>query len=277
MLSIEGRRPRVCVDPGHGGKDPGTSGANGTREADVVLAVAKELVYQLETLGIDGYLTRTADEYVGLSERTDAAKDADCFISIHCNGFRDPRVHGLETLYPKPGGVSKALANNVHQSVRALSERDRGIKMSPGPQYGRNLWVLRMAPCPVCLVELDFLTNPEREAKYSDPSFQKDVAHKLAQGINSWLRSQPWAKQDAKASNSKPEPLKRDPEPLSPREDVEAAARAETGSTAVFKNTSDEKIEAGEPVALRDDGGVAKAKAAKPNRRSRKSRKSAKS
>lgn len=44
----EVKRMRVCIDPGHGGKDPGAIGKNNTREKDITLAIAKKLKFILE-------------------------------------------------------------------------------------------------------------------------------------------------------------------------------------------------------------------------------------
>src|SRR5262249_5970903 len=49
---------RVVVDPGHGGHDTGTIGADGTREKDVALAIAKKLRTVLTEQGLEVVLTR---------------------------------------------------------------------------------------------------------------------------------------------------------------------------------------------------------------------------
>ena len=80
-------RPLVVIDAGHGGKDPGASGA-GYREKTVVLGLAKSLRDQLlEEGGIRVALTRDDDTFLVLSERPEIARrlDADLFISIHAD------------------------------------------------------------------------------------------------------------------------------------------------------------------------------------------------
>ena len=80
-------RPLVVIDAGHGGKDPGASGA-GYREKDVVLGLAEALRDQLiEEGGIRVALTRSDDTFLVLEERPEIARrlNADLFISIHAD------------------------------------------------------------------------------------------------------------------------------------------------------------------------------------------------
>lgn len=80
-------RPLLVIDPGHGGKDPGASGA-GYQEKDLVLGLAKALRDQLvEEGGIRVALTRSDDRFLVLQERFEIARrlDADLFLSIHAD------------------------------------------------------------------------------------------------------------------------------------------------------------------------------------------------
>jgi N-acetylmuramoyl-L-alanine amidase len=90
----------VVIDPGHGGRDPGTHGAK-AREKDINLAVAlKTGKYISEYLqDVKVIYTRDDDTYPGLDERADVANrnKADIFISIHSNWWSDKRVAGSET------------------------------------------------------------------------------------------------------------------------------------------------------------------------------------
>lgn len=195
MIVIEGKRPRICIDAGHGGHDSGAVGPTGLKEADVVLDVAKELMYQLELKKIDSYLTRKDNTFLHLSKRTDLAEGATCLVSIHCNAFTSPSAQGIETLYGAPGGRSKALSNYLQQALmKGLKDgqhKDRGIKMSPSKGYPRNLYVLRNAPCPASLVECEFISNPAREDFLRESTNQTKIAHALACGIESFLYSLP--------------------------------------------------------------------------------------
>ncbi len=83
----------VVIDPGHGGKDPGTHGLN-FKEKDISLAIALKLEELFKTYlpDIKVFLTRRTDEFVELEERAQIANrnKADLFVSIHCNAAGKP-------------------------------------------------------------------------------------------------------------------------------------------------------------------------------------------
>jgi len=193
MILIKGKKPIICLDPGHGGHDSGAIGISGLKESETNFQISKEVMYQLELEGIDSYLTRTDDTFITLSKRSDVREDTTCFISIHCNSFNQPNVSGIETIYPKAGGKHKALANYVQQAIMKYCQghKDRKIKMSPSSSYPRNLYVLQTARVPSCLVECEFLSNKDQENWLRSEEGQKKVAHAIAQGIKSFLFSLP--------------------------------------------------------------------------------------
>ncbi|NOX75460.1 MAG: AMIN domain-containing protein [Gammaproteobacteria bacterium] len=87
----------VAIDAGHGGDDPGASGRRGTREKDVVMAIARELEKLVKKQrGMRPVMIRQGDYYLGLRKRMQKARDlkADLFISIHADAFRDGRARG---------------------------------------------------------------------------------------------------------------------------------------------------------------------------------------
>ncbi|HYP89048.1 MAG TPA: N-acetylmuramoyl-L-alanine amidase, partial [Polyangiaceae bacterium] len=91
---------RVVLDPGHGGHDPGAIGPTGLREKDVALDIAHRAAPLIaRELGISTLLTRDADVFVPLEERTARANgfNADLFISIHCNATERGASSGVMT------------------------------------------------------------------------------------------------------------------------------------------------------------------------------------
>jgi N-acetylmuramoyl-L-alanine amidase len=91
---------RVVLDPGHGGHDPGAIGPTGLREKDVALDIAHRAAPLIaRELGISTLLTRDADVFVPLEERTARANafGADLFVSIHCNATERSGGSGVMT------------------------------------------------------------------------------------------------------------------------------------------------------------------------------------
>ena len=88
----------VVIDPGHGGKDPGTSGENGVLEKKVALTVSLMVKDELEHMGATVVMTRVGDVFIPLPERPLVASTigSDLFISIHLNSAKDTTVEGVE-------------------------------------------------------------------------------------------------------------------------------------------------------------------------------------
>lgn len=193
----------VVLDPGHGGKDPGASGATGLREKDVVLAIAKLVKANLEAQRIKVYLTRESDVYPQLSERCAfaAKKKADLFISIHADGAATAEAHGVETFiataagcdstseFDGVGGDSEVYPGNLHNvanSVLGFSLQSNLVKQSQRSDRGvrrARYSVIKRAPCPAALVECGFLTNLEEEKLLSSASYRTAVARGISNGI----------------------------------------------------------------------------------------------
>ncbi len=87
----------IAIDPGHGGKDPGSIGPSGTYEKNVVLPIAQRLKAKIDaTPGFEAVLVRSGDYFVGLDQRSVIARraNADLLVSIHADAFNDPKPSG---------------------------------------------------------------------------------------------------------------------------------------------------------------------------------------
>ncbi len=123
------RRIKIVLDPGHGGKDPGARSADGVPEKDVVLAIARHLEERLQTVpGVDVVLTRTADVFLALEERTARAnaEQADLFVSIHANASPDGNLSGVETYF---------LNNTNDRATIRLAEMENGLRQTTGRDH----------------------------------------------------------------------------------------------------------------------------------------------
>lgn len=124
-------RPLVVIDAGHGGKDPGASGA-GLREKTVVLGLAQALKDELlEQGGVRVALTREDDTFLVLEERPEIARrlNADLFISIHADSAGD--ISGVS------GASIYTLSNEASSEAAArFAERENNADRLNGVAVG---------------------------------------------------------------------------------------------------------------------------------------------
>jgi N-acetylmuramoyl-L-alanine amidase len=188
--AVRGRR--IALDPGHGGRFPGSMGVNGFSEAAANLAVAARLRDLLAARGATVFLTRETDRdflspadsslRADLTERMRLvnAFAPDLFVSIHHNadagGAHD--VNETQTYYRLgDDGPSLDAAESVHRFL----VRNLGIeahRILPG-----NYFVLRGTDAPALLTESSYITNPDVEAKLVLPEKQRLEAEALYLGI----------------------------------------------------------------------------------------------
>lgn len=119
VLNKKDRDVIIAVDAGHGGEDPGASGASGTFEKELTLQIAKKLADNINKQeGMKAVLIRDGDYYVALRKRFKKARDqqADLFVSIHADAFTDPKVRGMSVYILSKNGASSEAAQWLAQS-----------------------------------------------------------------------------------------------------------------------------------------------------------------
>lgn len=169
-----------CLDPGHGGSDPGAVGMNGRYEKDVVLEAALIAKSILEASGEIVIMTRTSDVFVSLDGRTKFANTAGCdyFVSIHMNSASSSSAIGTE-VWTSIGCSSNStkLANIVvlemYNGINnnfGYSTPNRGVKTE-------NFYVIRYTNMPACLIEGDFINNPIVESKFIGIGYGEFIAN----------------------------------------------------------------------------------------------------
>ena len=132
-VKVEHARPDardliIAVDAGHGGEDPGAIGKNGTREKDVVLAIARALALKVNAEpGMRAVLTRDGDYFVPLRDRMRRARadQADLFVSIHADAIRDRSVDGSSVYILSQRGATD-------EASRWLAERENASDLIGG-------------------------------------------------------------------------------------------------------------------------------------------------
>lgn len=208
----------IMIDAGHGGKDPGAV-ANGLHEKTLNLRMAKILGGMLKEQGFEVHYTRTGDTFIPLEERTAMAnaKNADLFISIHCNAHKDKTVNGLEVYYlnlatdaqavrvaARENGVSaKKISDmqfilsdlmlnskiNESRQMAALVEEETlrimrpKYSLSSHGSKGAFFYVLTGARMPSILVELGYLTNAKEAGMLNTDAYLGAMAQGLTRGV----------------------------------------------------------------------------------------------
>lgn len=176
--------PRIVIDPGHGGKDPGaTSKTTKVQEKALALKTSLNLRDSLVKKGYEVIMTRDADYYPTVPDRAVLANqmDADVFISVHYNSTTKPTVYGIETwAYNTPD--NNALAEALHRNIiGSTGARNRGVK------DGRKLIVLNTTKVPAVLLELGFLSNPNEARLVMQEHYQKTLVQAITKGVDDYF------------------------------------------------------------------------------------------
>lgn len=104
----------VAIDPGHGGKDPGAVGNQGTHEKDITLAIARKLKERIDKEpNMRAVLTRDGDYYISLPQRRINARraNADLFVSIHADANPKSHAHGSSVFTLSEHGATSTTAS----------------------------------------------------------------------------------------------------------------------------------------------------------------------
>ena len=141
------KRLIVAIDPGHGGDDSGALGYRRLPEADVVLAIAKKLRWELEQLpGVSAFLTRAGDYFIPLRRRIELARkyQADIMISIHCNASRNHEATGTEVYFLSLTGATDEASRSLAESENA-ADLIGGVSAETGDDLLGILFDLRQS------------------------------------------------------------------------------------------------------------------------------------
>lgn len=224
----------VAIDAGHGGDDPGAIGRRGTREKDVVMAIAKRLEKLVKKeRGMRPVMIRKGDYYVGLKKRVKLARreQADIFISIHADAYRNSKAKGTSVFVVSDRGASsqaaRFLAEKENQSdliggvdfedidddllKLVLVDMVKNSTMETSHQVASNVLgnlgrithlhkrnveqagfrVLKAPDIPSILIETAFISNPAEERKLRSPRHQQRIASSILKGVRHYFHSNP--------------------------------------------------------------------------------------
>lgn len=221
----------IAVDAGHGGEDPGAIGRGGLQEKNASLAMARRLANLInQQPGMKAVLTRDGDYFIDLRERTVRARkaQADMFVSIHCNAYKDRSLRGSAVYVLSDRGASSEQARwlaHKENSADLVGGLDIGAKdnelaavlidLSQASSMeasfdvgGRVLaslskvnplqkpvvqqagfMVLKSPDIPSLLVETAFITNAQDEKLLGDSDYHDKIARSVLEGIQGYFKS----------------------------------------------------------------------------------------
>ena len=227
------RRIVVAIYPGHGGEDPGAVGPRGTYEKHVALAISRKLKRILDADGtVQTVLTRDDDYFVPLAKRVAKARrvQADLFVSIHADAFREARARGSSVFALSENGATSAAARWLAQKeneadliggvnldvrdpmlARTLLDLSQAAQISDSLKVGRHVLneisehntlhkaaveqagfaVLKAPDIPSILVETAFISNPDEELKLRNDRHQQRFAESIGDGIRRYFAGNP--------------------------------------------------------------------------------------
>ena len=218
------RKKVIIIDAGHGGHDPGALGAK-VHEKDVTLAAALALKARLEKGGrYRVVMTRDNDTFIPKENRVQIARraDADLFISLHADSGPETSTRGASVYTLSDQGsdrvAKKVIANNdwfinvdlpgrdraTNQILLDLTQRNTKNRSAAFAEtllahVGSRVQLLRrshrdagfvvlLAPdVPAVLLEMGFITNPEDEARLTDPSRRRAFMDAVGDSIDSYF------------------------------------------------------------------------------------------
>lgn len=172
----------IGLDAGHGGENPGAISPSGLLEKDVNLDIIMRVRDLLHKRGARTVLTRDGDTGPSMSRRKQIWREGnvDIAVSVHNNAAGSYKATGTAVLYKHSfdRDLAMCVARRLVQTGLDLFGVVGNFNFSlNGPTF-----------CPNVLVEGMFMSSPEDEQRLADPSFRQQVAEKIVQGLEDYLR-----------------------------------------------------------------------------------------
>jgi N-acetylmuramoyl-L-alanine amidase len=223
----------IAIDAGHGGKDPGARGKNGVREKDVVLAIAKQMAQMVNREpGMRAVLIRDGDQFISLRGRIEKAHkyNADLFLSIHADSYKDSRVRGATVYVLSERGASDEHARHLADRENAadlignvsLSDKNATLasvlldlsqnaaigasfdvgsaviqelgsvgKVRKNTVQQARFLVLKSPDIPSILIETAYISNPTDEKNLGSKNHQEKMARAIFVGVKDYFYKNP--------------------------------------------------------------------------------------
>jgi N-acetylmuramoyl-L-alanine amidase len=186
----------IVIDAGHGGKDPGKVGVNGSLEKDINLAIALVLRDLMEQEGYEVIMTRDTD--MGLYQETDSNKKnadmrnrvkliedvkPDLAVSIHQNSFTQEGSHGAQVFFYEGSTIGKKLASIMQQTIKDyMADGNHRMEKANTAYY-----MLKKSSCALIIIECGFLSNYKEANLLSMQDYQTKMAEAIRNGILKYM------------------------------------------------------------------------------------------
>lgn len=180
----------IVLDAGHGGRDGGCVGQNGTVEKDINLEYVLCLKEKLVSSGYRVVLTRKDDSGLysptaankkvsDMNKRMEIINEANpsLVISVHMNSFSDKSVHGAVSYYKVDDEASKNCADLIQKCLKTYCD------VPIGESKEGDYFMLNCSYYTSVLIECGFLSNPDEEYKLSTDEYKELVTDSIFKGV----------------------------------------------------------------------------------------------
>ena len=186
----------IVVDPGHGGRDPGTIYGR-IYEKDINLAISKVLERVLSEKGAIVYMTREDDSdlssiydkrkkrgdlYRRILFLEDDKKSVDLYLSIHINWYKNSSWSGAEVLYHNINPNNKILGELIMKHFKEDLKTRRKLKKT-------DLYLYRNTRKPGVLIECGFLSNPNERYLLQQESYQEKISLSITTAVIEYFQT----------------------------------------------------------------------------------------
>ena len=221
-----GEKYTVVLDPGHGGSDPGTVGANGLLEKELTLEIAQRVRDLLRPHpNITIKLTRNTDRGFSRANRVRhiRAAEGDLLVSLHLNNLPQRELIVVESFYADRDNIleselerkitqmksgnsafvktsstvsdklaytqsSRRIANILQRNIYAEVSSDNPEAIDAGIK-SETLYTLTRSEMPGTLIELTCLSNNSEEQRLKSKMYRQRIAESIAEGLLEYFSS----------------------------------------------------------------------------------------
>ena len=184
----------IVIDAGHGGRDGGSVGVNGSVEKELNLAYAKSLQKLLSKAGVNVIMTRATDNGLydedannkklsDMRKRRDIINNStpDLVVSIHMNSFPLDSCKGAKTFYQIDNNASFEAAKKIQDSLHYYIP-NASSTVGKGDYY-----ILNCTNYTSVLIECGFVSSPEEEKLLKDDNYREQFTYSVYRGIMLYL------------------------------------------------------------------------------------------